>query len=263
MVVLMTAFVVSGCSSDKPAESTLPTNDSDDVILRSASQHFKYYSTLTDATVIDTIRVLLESNLQRVSALYGFSIDDTIDVKIYPDFETFHANVDWPAVDVPITLVGQCVGPDEIKFISPLNSEPINTYSEILTVAVHESMHAIHFHVYDRSGTYFPPTWIFEGFAAYESNQLPNPDIIRQQILNDNLPLIEQFNDADFFSENYGYHFCYTIFEYLLSEYGYQRMSTLLVYPTLITYCLGDGVTMETLNTGWHEFLWDNYSQEN
>ncbi|UCD64611.1 MAG: hypothetical protein JSW34_04020 [Candidatus Zixiibacteriota bacterium] len=198
-----------------------------------------------------------------MSTLYGYSIDDTIDVRIYPDFETFHNNVEWPTDDVPATLVGQCVDADEIKIISPLNSEPINSYGEILLVAIHETLHAIHFRVFVViAGETYPPNWIFEGFGSFEANIRPNPDIIRQEIVDGNLPLIQQFEDADFFNNNYGYHFSYTIFEYLLSEYGYAKVSTLLRYPSRIEFSLGEGVTMEILNEGWHEFLIANYSNQ-
>lgn len=261
IIALLAALVIAGCSSDEPTNSNGGADDDDYVILRSSSEHFRYYCTLRDTQVIDTISQLLESNLARVCALYSFSIDDTIDVRIYPDFETFHNSVEWPTEDVPATLVGQCVDANEIKIISPLSAEPINSYGEILLVAVHESMHAFHFHIYENtSGVAYPPQWLFEGFASFEANILPNPDIIRQSITDNDLPLIEQYEDSDFFVENYGYHFCYTIFEFLVSEYGYQKVSTLLRYPTLIAYALGADITIETLNAGWHEFLIENYS---
>jgi hypothetical protein len=260
--VFLTAVLMAGCSSDNPADSAPEVNDDNLVILRSSSPHFNYYCVARDTVVIDTLSKLLESNLERVSLLYGFSIDDTIDVRIYPDFATFHRHVDWPTSDIPPTLVGQCVGPDEIKIISPLNSEPVNSYGEILLVAIHESIHAIHFHVYEsRPGARYPPTWLFEGFASYEADLRPNPDIIRQRVRENNLPLIPQYEDADYFNDNYGYHFCYTIFRYLLLEYDYDKVSNLLRHPSPVAYALGDGVTMDTLNTGWHNYLIVNYSK--
>ncbi len=262
VAVFLAAVLICGCSSDKPTESTPEANDDNLVILRSSSPHFNYYCTLRDVAVIDTIRVLLETNLQRASALYNFSINDTIDVKIYPDFETFHDNVEWPTDDIPSTLVGQCVNGYELKIISPLNSEPVNSYSEMLIVVVHESMHAFHFHITGAvSGSLYPPAWLFEGFAVFEANQRPNRDLIRQRIADGDLPLIEQYENPDFFNANYGYHFCYTIHEYLLSAFGYDRVSVLLKYPNQIAYSLGTDVTMATLNAGWHEFLLANYSE--
>ena len=119
-------------------------------------------------------------------------------------------------------------------------------------------MHALHFHIYENtSGVAYPPQWLFEGFASFEANMLPSSGIIRLRIIANDLPLIEEYEDPDFFTDNYGYHFCYTIFEYLLSEYGYDKVSTLLRYPTLITFSLGDGVTMETLIRGGPKFLPD------
>ena len=140
------------------------------------------------------------------------------------------------------------------------HSEPINTYGEILLVAIHEFIHACHFHIYMESSTaIIPPGWLFEGFASFEAKIYPSPDIIRQRVLTGDLPLIEQFDDRDFFTANYGYHFSYTIFEFLLSEYGYEKLSMLLRYPSAVQYALGVGVTMETLNAGWHAFLIENY----
>lgn len=260
IVASLTAFVVCGCSCDKPTDSPQDTNLDDRVILRASSEHFKYYCVLRDAEVIDTLRVLLESNLARVSALYNFSRNDTVAVKIYPDFETFYDNISWPTDDVPSTLVGACTSAVEFKIISPLNSEPVNTYGEILLVAVHEFLHACHFHIYvNYTGDPVPPSWLFEGFASFEAQIHPSVDILRREINENDLPLIEQYEDFDFFLDNYGYHFCYTIFEFLLSEYGYEKLSKLLRYPTLIEYSLGTGVTMDTLNAGWHEFLIENY----
>lgn len=256
--VFLTMLFVSGCEKDKPTSTT----DSDNfVYLQSSSQHYNYYCANKDAEVIDTIRVLLETNLKRICTLYDYTIDDTTDVFIYPDFKTFHASVVWGTDDIPPDLVGQCVNAKEIKFISPLNAEPINSYSEILIVAVHESIHAINFHVFDPlTGLSFPPTWLFEGFATFEANQFPNRAIIRQRINSGELPLIEQYNDYYFFTDNYGYHFSYTIFEFLINQYGYNKVSMLLRHPSRIAEALGTNITMDTLNAGWHQFMVSNYS---
>lgn len=259
-VIFFTTFFISGCTSEGPF-ITLQRSESNSVVYWASSQHFDYFCTSGDTEVIDTLSKELEAGFERVSPVYNISVNDPIDVKIYPDFETFHANVEWPTADIPATLVGQCLNGDEIKIISPLNSEPINSYGEILQVAVHESMHAYHFRIYESAArSPYPPPWLFEGFASFEADLGPSLLIIRQIILSGDLPRIQDYEDYDFFNENYGYHFSYTIFEFLLNEYGHEKVSILLRYPFAIEYSLGPGITMEVLNEGWHAFLIDNYS---
>jgi RNA polymerase sigma-70 factor (ECF subfamily) len=249
-----------GCSNNSSNSITDPSNNPDiGINLRSSSDHFHYYSAVSDTSVIDTLSILLESNLTRLINTFNVQVIDSIKVYIYPSFETFHAAAERAYNSTPPDLLtGFCLDKYEFRIISPLSAEPVNNYGEILLVGVHESIHAFYFQEFESNFSRIIK-WLFEGFATYEAQQFVSRTIIRQRINENTLPTLMQLRENNYFNSNYGYHFSHTAVEYIVDEYGYESLEIILRDPDRFEDAFGLGVTEEVLNDEWHDYLRANY----
>jgi RNA polymerase sigma-70 factor (ECF subfamily) len=249
-----------GCSNNSSNNIVDPGDNQDiGINFRTSSAHFNYYCALSDTSVIDTLSVLLESNLTRLSNIFNIQVIDNIKVYIYPSFETFHAAAEQIYNSTPPALLtGLCIDKYELRIISPLNAEPVNNYGEILLVGVHESVHAFYFQEFESDFSQIIK-WLFEGFATYEAQQYVSRAIIRQRINENTLPTLMQLRDNNYFNSNYGYHFSHTAVEYIVDEYGYESLEIILRDPNRFEDAFGLGVTEEVLNDRWHDYLRANY----
>lgn len=266
-IIVSLFFILSGflmfvnCSSDSPNNSVnIPNiNQDNQIILRFSSDHFNFYCIHRDETVIDTISSLLETTYSNLETLLNYSINDTIDVFIYPDLETFHANAFWPADNPPNWFVGQCLEKDVIKFISPLSPGPAGTYESILETSIHEFVHAFNFQIVRTRQRI--PVWLFEGFASYAAGfPQPNRIVIRQRINSSGVPTLDFLdNDSHLIDENL-YSFNYTVVEYIVDEFGYESLNRFLKIHTRFEDAFGAGMTKAVFEDGWQQFVVDNYS---
>ena len=261
IVLIIGLYFIQSCGSDSPNNSNTQTdNIENNMILRLSSNHFNFYCIQQDEVVLDTISYLMESACNRLENLLNYPINDTIDVYIYPDLETFHYYAEWPSgVDRPDWFVGQCVEKDVIRFASPLNPGSEHTYESVLGASVHEFGHAFNFQIVRTRARI--PLWLFEGFASFAASfPLPNENIIRQNIVNNNLPSLGDLDNDQNLVEGNLYSFAYTVVEYIVTEYGYGSLSIFLSNHTRYEDAFGTGTTPEVFETGWQQFLIANYS---
>jgi len=265
-IIIALLFIVKGflifvnCSSNSSNSSTNPIiNQDNQIILRYSSEHFNFYCIQSDEIVLDTISFLLETSYTNLEILLNYSINDTIDVFIYPDLESFHTNANWLGANPPDWFIGQCNEKDVIKLVSPLNPGPAHSYESVLGGSVHEFAHAFNYQIVRTRQRI--PVWLFEGFASYAARfPLPNTNIIRQRINNGVMPTLEYFdNDSHLVDENL-YSFSYTVVEYIVNEYGYENLSQFLKIHTRYEDAFGVGITEEVFEAGWQQFVIDNYS---
>jgi hypothetical protein len=261
LILFIDVLVLQSCGSDSPNNSNNnPSSDpNNQIILRQSSEHFNYYCVQNDVVVLDTISTLMESAFDRLTTLLNYQINDTIDVYIYPDLETFQYYSEWPSgLDPPDWFVGQCVDKDVIRFASPLNPGSVHTYETVLQASVHEFAHAFNLQIL-RSRNRIP-LWLFEGFASFgASYPLPYISIIRQYIVGNNLPSLDDLDNDQNLVEGNLYSFSYTIVEYIVDEYGYENLSEFLKFPGRYEEAFGSGITAGVFQVGWHEFLIANY----
>jgi hypothetical protein len=260
--VLITGLLfIQNCGSNTPNNSSNPPdNNENNMILRQSSEHFNFYCIQRDTVVLDTIITLLETTYSRLENLLNYQINDTIDVYIYPDLETFHHYAVWPTgLDRPDWFVGQSVSKDVIKFASPLNPGSVHTYESVLQASVHEFCHAFNYQIVRTRARI--PVWLFEGFASFAANfPTPNEELIRQIIIDNNLPSLTDLDSDQSLVEGNLYSFAYTIVEYIVNEYGYGSLSLFLSNHTQHEIAFGTGITEEVFEAGWQQFVIANYS---
>ena len=220
--------------------------------LNKETEHFLFYSLNNDINTIDDLADELENNFERVTGDLRKKPAEKITVKVYPDIQLFHNAVGNPnAPDWAIGLVKN----RKIHMVSPLNPGPEHTYKSVLHSIVHEFTHIVIREINPRN----IPVWLNEGVASYEGRNIINiKTIISSDIIKSVVPSLSELNNRERFVDLKGYEYSYTMVEYLVHQYGYDKLVELIKTPENIENILG--LTEENLYQRWLNYLKQNYT---
>ncbi|MDZ7672920.1 MAG: hypothetical protein U5K53_08845 [Halanaerobiales bacterium] len=130
-----------------------------------------------------------------------------------------------------------------------LNPGPLHTYESILKSAVNEFSHIV-----TNSLNNNILIWLNEGISLFEAKQI-NPLQIKQLIKTDRVPIIEKLENN--FYNNFGYTVSGTLVEYIVSDYGYDILVSLIKQPKKFQSIFG--VNKKEFSNNWKSYLIKQY----
>lgn len=215
------------------ATSKLVGQNNDSLKLEKESQHFNFYSTNSDIKVLDSLAKTLENNYSRITNHLGIQIYKKINVKIFPNLNSFHQAINYK--DAPDWFVGGTMNGEELMMVSPLNPGSVHTYESLMQVIVHEFVHIAVSYARGDKGFSGLPRWLSEGYAQYEAGQIN--DHIRKSVelslTGKTAPTwtqLDTVSDIEFGNMN-GYGLSVTIVDYLIAAYGIDKLILLIKEP--------------------------------
>ncbi len=214
------------------------------------TEHFVVQCIDVDKDVSAIIASQLEHDFERITTHLNHQTVEKINVKIYPNLQSFHAAVDHQLGSE--WFVGQAES-GEIRMVTPLNPGPKHTFDTILSTAVHEFTHLIIDEITDQE----LPAWLDEGIAGYESGQRQSQFIATQ--IDSSLPTIAELNFNSGTDSNIIYAFSYTVVEFIVQKFGYDDVVKLVANEGNFEEVLS--MSEEEFEQAWQEFIIAEYSQ--
>jgi len=232
----------------------LTGQNSDSLVLEKESRHFNFYSTEGDVKVLDSLAMTLENNYSRITNRLRINIDKKANVKVYPNVKAYHAAINQP--DAPDWSVGAWNG-HSLVMVSPLNPGTVHTYESLMQVIVHEFVHMAVYYAVGDSGMAALPQWLNEGYAQFEAGQIN--DRVRKYVkacmLEKAPPTwtgLENASPMEFGNMN-GYAYSATIVEFLIANYGIDKLILMIREPHNIEGIYG--FSKDVLEEQWIQYL--------
>lgn len=191
---------------------------------KTESEHFKIYYNLSDEKAIPDIKNRLEENYERITTDLKQKLDEPVEVRIYPDLESFHKVVKvhtgglfWWKATISNWVVGIANG-RIIRMVSPMNpGNSGHTYDGIVQVAVHEFTHIVSSKI-NTSDKFIPV--LSEGIATFESGQM-NLLSANSDLLPVSLEEMFSWNSSNNPSQMYSCGGSFVAF--IVENYGYDK----------------------------------------
>lgn len=154
----------------------------------------------------------------------------------------------------------------QYRIVLPIDGPP----DELYKLITHELVHIFEFSMFyegylGRALRSSPPTWLIEGLASYLADDESTLDqmVIRDGVVNNNLPPIESFTQVTFLTYRYGH----AVFDYIEQEHGIEGLRSFLFEfkKVLLTGNLSRavkeafGYDMEEFNRRFNRYLRKKY----
>jgi len=224
----------------------------------SETGHFIFFITEGSQKAVPALADELEANYSRIIQDLQVAPIVKFSVYVFEDVDTFHKADGRP--DASPSSVGTTHGID-IWLVSPLNPGGVLNTQEVLTVGVHEFTHALVNYINGslEENNYQIPIWLNEGLAGYEAGQMSADWRARlaQLIADGAIPSISTDLVPDRFEKAKGLPFSITLVEYMVQEYGIEKVVAIIKSPTEVESILG--ITIPELDSAWQEYLQKEY----
>ncbi len=226
-IILVVVIFLTGCKDNVGLSNS--NTERDIIIQQLETKHFKFYSKDEDIGCLKDLSNALEENYIRITTDLKTSLNKKADIYIYSDLSTYHKAINQPNAQ-NWEIASTTYDSNVIKMVNPLNADGFS-YSDFMKTIVHEFVHIVEHNI---SGGKYVPRWLDEGIAAYESGL---DDGVYQFISNakyDNkIPSLKDLDtDAGTFGNIGGYQFSYSIVEYAVNNYGYDKLTALIKAPS-------------------------------
>ena len=101
--------------------------------------------------------------------------------------------------------------------------------------------------------------WLNEGIAVYESGQMNDnmKKFITDKVIKNDIPSLKSLNE-NFDLHKGSYPFSYTIVEYVIKTYGYEKLNLIIKKPDNIENILG--ISSDEFEEVWKSYLIKYYS---
>ncbi len=189
------------------------------------SEHFEISYNLSDEKVVPDVQEYLEENYEKITTNLKQPLDETIQVKIFPDLKSLHNAIKvhghffWWKGDVQDWVVGSASG-GPIRIVSPLNpGNPGHTYEGILKVAVHEFTHI----VASKINSNVNASIFSEGIALYEAHQDINVSNDLTTILPNSIEELFSWKNDNDFGASRVYTLGGSFVGFIIENYGYGK----------------------------------------
>lgn len=209
-------------------------------VLQLETKHFKFYSEDKDKNCIKDLSDGLEVNYAKVTSDLKTVLNKKVDVYIYSDLNTFHKAINQP--DAPNWVIGTSeLNSNSIKMVNPSKAED-SSYVDFKKVIVHEFTHIVENKIRaDENSVDIFPIWLNEGVAAFEAKQDEGvQDVLLKAKKHNKFPTLDELEtDSYDFGDEDGYQFSYSIIEYIVKKYGYDKLAALIKEPYNFDNILG------------------------
>ena len=156
--------------------------------------------------------------------------------------------------------------PVQYRMVLPIDGPPDELYKLIAHELVHIFEYSMFYEGYlGRALRSNPPIWLIEGLASYLADDESTLDqmVIRDGVVNNNLPPIQAFNQVTFLTYRYGH----AMFDYIEQEHGIEGLRSFLFEfkKVLLTGNLGRavkeafGYDLDELNRRFSRYLRKKY----
>ncbi len=215
------------------------------------TEHFVFHYSVKEANapkVLSDLKKSFEGCYGRVTTALKQVPAGKSDVYLYPDISSYHTAFSWQ--NLPSSSVGQYYN-GAVYMASPANPGTEHTYSDCITIAVHEFVHL----VIDLFGRR-QPTYLNEGLASYMAGQTGSLYYVREDVRAKRpLSLSEVEAIASFDGGRlYGYGHAYV--DFIVKNFGNDAIIGLLEGQDRETLL---GQTAERLNQRWLTYLEKEY----
>ncbi|MFS4449667.1 hypothetical protein ACKWCA_23560 [Maribacter sp. 2307UL18-2] len=219
--------------------------------------HFTFlFSSSIDASSIFELSKALEHSYSRVSADLNTIPAENIEVNVYAQR--------WRYVKATghFKASGNVEGVSKLHFV-----EDTWLDTEISKTAIHEFVHAVVLKLLidqepkplnvkkfdDKFATF--PIWLWEGLSVYEAGQFYEPKTLAY-LNSGKYPEVSELNNR---SKGQKIYSCgYTLIEYILAEYGKDKLITLIASYGDLQNVLG--LTEEEFSSNWYHFIKNKYN---
>ncbi len=243
-IFLVITLFIGGCTSKEVINF-----NPEDLSMQLETDHFQFYCIEKDKKCLKDLSELLEGSLERVTTDLGVELDYKPKILIYPDITSFQNAI--AQLNAPSIAVGTMWDKD-IKMVSPLY--PIKGYSrdDIKKVILHEFVHILHSNI--TKVTKESQYWLWEGVAYYEAGQLD----LRYKLLikKQKLLSIPELR-IDFYNIAYGYTYAASAVDFIVNQYGYDKLQELILYPDDFEKVLN--ISLEEFQKQWLEYIKFHY----
>lgn len=212
-------------------------------------ENFIFYSLDNDTKHLQEIVEALEDSYLPLTQKLGVNLNEKTKVYVYPN-EASLKN----AVNRNYKFMLGYAGDKEIHIVSLLSLRRGYTKKDFRALAIHEFVHVL----VKEINTVGVHLWLDEGLAAYEAQQMYSQWTrrIKQSVANGTVPSLDDLK-WQLYEVDDGYAFSYTIVEYIVAEYGYEKLIELISSPYNFNTVLGvDKVVFEE---NWNSFLKESY----
>lgn len=247
--ILIIFLLLTGCNAFKNKDTINSSNNStekNNIVLQLESSHFKFYSKKQDKGCLKDLSNELENNYKRVTNDLHTSLDEKINVYIYSDLKSYHEIINQP--DAPNWVVGNSNPPDTIYMVNPSKAGSGYSYSDFMKVIVHEFTHIVTAKINPNISSI--PRWLTDGIAVYEAKQDDNVNqvISRAKSIN-KFPKLKDLENPFTFGDDCGYQYSYSIVDYIIKTYGYDKLIALIKSPADFEKILG--ITEDNFQKKW------------
>jgi len=222
------------------------------------TDHFMFFVTEASKNAAPSLADELEANYTRITQDLQVVPTVKFSVYIFEDVDTFHTADGRP--DASPSSVGTVHGID-IWLVSPLNPGNALNTQEVLTAGVHEFTHALVNYINGsmEENNYQIPIWLNEGLAGYEAGQMSADWRARlaQLIADGAIPSISTDLVPDRFDKVKGLPFSIALVEYIIQQYGIEKIVAIIRSPAEVESILG--ITISELDSAWREYLQMEY----
>jgi hypothetical protein len=219
--------------------------------------HFTFlFSRSIDSSSIVGLSKALESSYSKISSNLNTTPAENIEVNIYAQrWRYIKASGHWSAS-------GSVEGISKLHFV-----EDAWLDTEISKIAIHEFVHAVVLKLlidrepkplnaerFDEKFSTFP-IWLWEGVSVYEAEQFYEPKTLAY-FSNGRYPQISELNNR---SDGQKIYTCgYTIIEYILKEFGKDKLIELIESYGDLKKVLD--LTEEQFSSNWYHFIKNKYN---
>lgn len=223
--------------------------------LSKETKQFIIYYAETDKSCIEKVSYMLEDSYDRITNRFNQKLKEKLVVEIYSEHSELLNALGFP--NAPKWVRGG-IGVGKILIASPLNPPYGTDFDGVVNTAVHEFVHIIVNKINNNI-----PRWLNEGIASYEAKD-NNPEwiikTIKNGLENNNIPRFKDLDTGDdfetFFNRD-GYQYSYTIVEFIVTEFGYDKLKEFIQSPTM--YLEVFGLTKNQLQEKWITYIGEKY----
>jgi hypothetical protein len=249
-IALIILLLLTGCNQARNkivVNSSSNNTEKSDMIKQLESNHFKFYSKEQDRDCINDLSDELEDNYTRIINDLHTSLNKKVDIYIFSDLNSYHKAINQP--NAPSWVVGNAVsGSNTIQMVNPSNADG-RPYSDFMQVIVHEFTHVCISNMNSNANSI--PIWLNEGVALFEAKQVNgNEQVFSNAKSANKFPTLKDLEtDPYTFGNSSGYQFSYSIVDYIVKNYGYDKLVTLIKSPSNFEKILG--VSKEDFQKKW------------
>lgn len=223
--------------------------------LKKETLHFIIHYNEFDRTCIDKVSEVLENSYSRITNNYNQQLEEKLIIEIHPNHHELYIALGF--TNAPNWIRGG-LGIDKIVIASPLNPPPGSEFYNVLNTAVHEFVHMIVNKINNNT-----PRWLNEGIACYEAKDNNDKWIIetvKNGLINNTIPTFKDLDTGEDFEKFFklnGYQYSYTIVEFIIKLFGYNKLINLIKHPDNFVKIFE--ITEDELQDKWRDYIKKNY----